>query len=83
MKARIKKAIGNKIVRVEGYGDIKEVIINKDLFHPEQESIALCFRGESSSGIIDLSSKEIEMLYKEMSKKKHLFKDIKVIKFRK
>jgi len=81
MKIRVKKANNDGIVRLESSGQIKEILINEDFLHPKQESISLCFKGQNSSGIIDLSSEEVEKLYNTLNQKKHLIKGFKVMKF--
>ena len=81
MKLRVKKANSDGIVRLESSGQIKEILINEDFLHPKQESISLCFKGQNSSGIIDLSSEEVEKLYNTLNQKKHLIKGFKVMKF--
>jgi len=58
-------------------GDIKEIDINEDLFHPDKEKIRVCFRGASTSGIIELSTKEAEELMESIKGRVHLIKDIK------
>lgn len=79
MKLRIKKENKDGIVRLETTGIIKDVLINEDLLHPEDESISLFFRGTSSSGIIDLTPKEIEQLYDAVKKRIHLIKGFKTL----
>ena len=81
MKLRVKKANSDGIVRLESSGQIKEILINEDFLHPKQESISLCFKGQNSSGIIDLSSEEVEKLYNTLNQKKHLIKGFKIMKF--
>ena len=83
MKVKIKKTNSDGIVRLESSGDLKEVIINEDFLHPGDASIALCFRGASSSGILELSVDELEDLNKKIAPKLHLLKGVKVLKFEK
>ena len=65
--------------RLETEGDIMEVLINEDLLHPEEESISLCFRGRDSSGIVNLTPKELNTLNNTIHKKMHLIKGFKKI----
>ena len=81
MKLRIKKANSDGIVRLESGGDIKEVMINEDFMNPKNEHISVCFKGQNSSGIIDLTPDEIEKIYGALKAKKHLIKGFKVMKF--
>lgn len=80
MRARIRKINKDGIVKLETSGEIKDILINEDFLHPKEESISLCFKGQNSSGIIDLTSEEIEHLYDIIRKKKHLIKGLKIIK---
>ncbi|MBS3066893.1 hypothetical protein J4205_03630 [Candidatus Pacearchaeota archaeon] len=81
MKLRIKKANSDGIVRLESGGDIKEVMINEDFMNSKNEHISVCFKGQNSSGIIDLTPDEIEKIYGALKAKKHLIKGFKVMKF--
>lgn len=81
MKIRIKKRNKDGIVRLESSGVVKEVILNEDFLNPKNESIAICFKGKDSSGILEISQKEFDLLKEELDKKKAYFKDFKVMKF--
>ena len=83
MRIRTKKRIPKKIVRLEISGELKEIIIKEDFMRPNDAFISLCFREKNSSGIIDLTLKEIEMINKEVESKLNLLKGVKVMKFRK
>ena len=74
MKIKIRKSNKDGIVRVESGGEIKEVLINEDLLHPDAESISVCYRGDNSSGIIDFTPDELEKLYATVRKRMHLVK---------
>ncbi len=63
MEIKIRKKNEDGLVRLETSGDVKEILINEELLHPDKESISVCFKGESSSGIIDFTPLEIEKLY--------------------
>ena len=77
MKLKIRKTNKDGIVRLESGGEIKEVLINEDILNPGQESISVCFRGENSSGIIDLTPQEIDKLMNTVRGRLHLIKSIK------
>jgi hypothetical protein len=83
MNIKLKKQISNKIVRLETSGEIKEILINEDIFNPKDAQIQVCFRGENNSGIVELSKKELESIYADAMKKAGLAKSAKVIKFKK
>lgn len=80
MKLRVKKINADGHMRMETSGEIKEVLINEDFMHPDDESISVCFKGKSSSGIIDFTPEEIEKLYNSVKGKTHLIKGFKIIK---
>ena len=80
MKAKIKKINSDGIVKLETSGDIREIWINEELLHPDDESISLGFRGKDSSGIIELTTKEFEKINSDLKKKIHLIKGFKIIK---
>lgn len=80
MELKIKKENQDGIVRVESSGKIIEVLINEDILHPRQETISVCFRGKSSSGIVDFAPAEIEKLYNSVKNRIHLIKGFKKLK---
>lgn len=55
-------------------------MINEDFLHPKHESIALGFRNEDSSGIIELTPEEVDKIIDSIKRKKHLIKGIKIIR---
>lgn len=77
MNIKLKKMHANGIVKVEGKGEIKEVLIHTDLFNFEKGKVSICFRGHKTSGIIELSEKEASDLYKTIISKTGLIKVIK------
>lgn len=78
MKIKIRKQNQDGMVRLESSGDIKDVIINEDLLHPNDESISVCYRGKDSSGIIDFTPEEIEKIYNTIRGRMHLIKGLKM-----
>ncbi len=81
MKVRIRKKNRDGVVRLESSGEIKEFMINEDFLKPKDAYVSVCFKGKESSGIIDLSFKEIEILNKEVKEKKRFLGDVEVMKF--
>ena len=77
MRIKVRKENKDGLVRLQTSGDIKEVLINEDLLHPDQESISLCFRGVNSSGIVDITPAEFEHLYRSVKSRIHLIKGFK------
>jgi hypothetical protein len=77
MKLRVQKQTSDGSVRLETSGTIKEIMINEDFLHPNSESISICFRGTHSSGIVDMTPKELENIYNIIKTKIHLIKGMK------
>jgi len=77
MKIRIRNENKDGIAKVETSGVLKEILINEDFLHPNDESVSLCFRGSASSGIIDLTPSEIAKLYESIKGRLHLIKGLK------
>ena len=77
MKLKLLKENRDGVIRVESSGSVREVMINEDLLHPNNESISVCWRGKNSSGIVDFTPQEIETLYKSVHNRLHLIKGIK------
>lgn len=80
MKIKLKKTNQDGITRVETGGDVKEILINEDFLHPKKESISVCYKGKSSSGIVDFTPAEIEMLYSHVKRRMHLIKSSIIFK---
>ncbi|MBU0979248.1 MAG: hypothetical protein KJ709_00445 [Nanoarchaeota archaeon] len=77
MQIRIRKQNPDGIARVETSGNVKEIVINEDLLHPDRESISVCYMGKSSSGIVDFTPAEIEKIYDSIKNRIHLIKGFK------
>ena len=80
MRIKLRYANANGFVKIENFVDIKEVMINEDFMHPDNESIALGFRNKDSSGIIEFTSEEFDKLATTIRRKTHLLKGIKVFR---
>ena len=83
MDIKTKKQNPEGIVRLETSGEVKEIILKEDFLKPSETLVRICFRGKSSSGIVELSQKELEKIYKDTIPKLSLLKDSKIIKFKK
>ena len=79
MQVKVRKVSKDGMVRLETSGEIKEVIINEDFLNPNNETIAVCFRGDTSSGIIDFTPNELNKLMNTVKKRMHLIKGMKTI----
>ena len=81
MQIKLRKQNNDGVVRVESSGDVKEILINEDIINPDSESVSICFRGKSSSGIVDLTPEEIEKIYESVSSRMHVIKGFKRLSF--
>ena len=81
MRVRLKKQGILKNSKLESVSRIDEVFIKEDFSHPNKEVISLFFKGDNSSGIIDFTKEELEMLLNSLKNKKDLIKEFKVLKF--
>lgn len=77
MDVKVKKQNKDGLVRLESAGNIKEVRINEDFLHPDNESISVCFKGTNSSGIVSFTPEEIEKIYKQVHNRTHLVQGFK------
>jgi len=77
MQIKIRKVNSDGIVRLESSGNVREILINEDILHPDKESISVCYKGKSSSGIIDFTPEEIEKIYDAIKNRIHLIKGFK------
>ncbi|PIY60294.1 hypothetical protein COY95_02540 [Candidatus Woesearchaeota archaeon CG_4_10_14_0_8_um_filter_47_5] len=80
MKIKAKKSNPEGMVRLESGGEVKEILINEDFLHPKNESIAVCYKGKHSSGIVEFTPSEMEKIILAVRKKMHLIKGLKVIR---
>lgn len=69
MQIKVKKKTKDGLVRLETKADIKEVLMEEDILHESKESVSVCFKGTTSSGIIEMSPSEIERLYHSIQNK--------------
>jgi galactose-1-phosphate uridylyltransferase len=79
MQVKIRKENKDGLVKLETKGSVAEILINEDFLNPKGESIAICFKGEHSSGIVEFSTKEIEHIMESIKPRLHLIKKIKRI----
>ncbi|MBI5803159.1 hypothetical protein HY448_00555 [Candidatus Pacearchaeota archaeon] len=83
MNVRTKKQHNDDILRLETSGEIREIILNEDFLNPKQISVLVCFRGENSSGIVELTPEEVKKIHSELQSKKKAVGKVKVMKFKK
>ena len=78
MEIKVKKETADGVVRLQVSGKLKEVIIAEDFMQPSAERVQLCFAGTHSSGIVELSVKELEDVYKNIKDYVHVVKRRKI-----
>lgn len=80
MRIRVKKEgiIGAK--RVDARCEIDDIIIKENLLNPAQEGISIFFRGQDSSGILNMNDREAEDLVTALSGSLRLVKKSKRLK---
>jgi hypothetical protein len=83
MNIKTKKHNSDGQVRLETSGKLREILINEDFLNPKKAKISLCFKGKSSSGIIEITPKELEIINRKVSPSLDLLKNTKVMKFKK
>ena len=83
MNIKAKKENADGIVRVETSGEVKEIILKEDFLHPKEVGVQICFRGKSSSGIVEVSPKELEKIYRDAKPQMEMLKSSKIMKFEK
>jgi hypothetical protein len=83
MDVKTKKQIYGKIARLETSGEVKEIIFKQDFMKPNESVVQVCFRGKSSSGIVELNKTELEKIYKDTIPKMNLLKNSKIMRFKK
>ena len=83
MIIKVKKLYKNRIVKFLANGEIKEVLVNEDIFYPETKRIQIFFKNHRDSGFVELSSREAEELYDTLKAQLGIIKGIKVIQSKK
>jgi len=81
MNIKVKKKNSDGIVKMETSGKFREIIIKKDFLKPKNTSLALCFIGKQSSGIVEMTEKELEDIFNEIKRKK--LDGVKIMKLKK
>lgn len=80
MIIKVRKVNSDGSVRLETATQIKEVMIHEDFLHPDNESVAIGFKGQNSSGIIEFTAKELDIIFSKIKTKRHLIKGVKIFK---
>jgi hypothetical protein len=80
MQLKIRKQNMDGEVRLETRGKVTEIRIREDFMRPGRETVELCFRGNTSSGIIAMNSREFDSIAREVGSRTRLVKSVKLVK---
>ncbi|MEM0465921.1 MAG: hypothetical protein QXW97_04455 [Candidatus Pacearchaeota archaeon] len=80
MNIKIKYLHKNGETRIENQTEIKEVLFHEDLFNPKNEKIAIGFRNDASSGLIEFTPEEFDKLFHSVKSKLKFVKGFKILK---
>lgn len=58
---------------------IENLIFKEDVLNPEQEKLAVYYRGDYASGIIELSLEEAEAVAEAVSRRKQVVQSVKIL----
>ena len=83
MRLRVRKQTPAGFKRIESFSKIDNVVIEENLLSPEKESISIFFKGDDSSGILNITTKEFESLSNSVKSSIRLVKPLKKTKSRK
>jgi hypothetical protein len=79
MQLKLKIREDDTQLKFETQTSIKEIMVNVDVFHPDAETIALAFKRDNTSGILELSAREFDDIFKAVKSKLHLIKGSKIL----
>lgn len=68
MEVRTKKLRGRTAVKMLSGGRIDQVRMHSDMYDTDSDKISICFKGQISSGIIQMTKEEANELYRTLSK---------------
>lgn len=80
MRIRIKARGSLGYKRIESLSKIDDIMVKDDLLNPEKDRVFIYFRGESSSGVLDLNEEEAKRLISTIKPVLGLVKDSEKIK---
>ena len=70
MIVRSKRSENGVIKKLAAGGEIKECFIKENILEPKKANVQVCFRGNVSSGILELTIDEVEKIYKTIKQTK-------------
>ena len=78
MIVKSKRSENGQTRKLSAGGEIKECFVKENILEPKKAQVQVCFRGNVSSGILELSTDEVEKIYNTIKKTKP--SKIKVLK---
>ena len=78
MIIKSKRMENGQIRKLSAGGEIKECFVKENIIEPKKAQVQVCFRGNVSSGILELSTNEVEKIYNTIKQTKPT--KIKVLK---
>jgi hypothetical protein len=80
MNVKVKRRAMGGYARSEFRGAIQEILMSEDIMKPDNETIRICWRGMTNSGIIELSADELDSLMNTLKGRQKLVKGFKMLK---
>jgi hypothetical protein len=80
MIIKAKKVYRNRMVKLLAHGEIREIIVNEDVFNPQKKRVLICYKSHRDSGIVELSHNEANDLIDTLKKELNVIKEFKIIK---
>lgn len=78
MIIKSKRSNNGRVMKLAAGGEIKECFIKENILEPKKAVVQVCFRGNISSGILELSLDEVEKIHMTIKQTKPT--KIKVLK---
>ncbi len=78
MIVKSKRTENNQVRKLAAGGEIKECFIKENIVEPNKASVQVSFRGNVSSGILELSMDEVKKIYSTLKQTKP--RKVKVLK---
>ncbi len=80
MHIKVRKQNADGEMRLAVRAGVKEVRIKEDFARPRREIVEICFRGQNTSGIIEMPVREFESVAQGVKVRSHLVKSVHIIK---
>jgi len=70
MIVKSKRTENGNIKKLSAGGEIKECFVKENILEPKKANVQVCFKGNVSSGILELSMDEVEKIYNTLKQTK-------------